>query len=299
MLVVDFSPDGAGRLITRTAVTLGVVGLACLAVWAAWNAYMETPWTRDATVRAYVVTMAPEVAGRIVELPVADNQFVHKGDLLMVVDPTDYKIGVSLAEAAVEQARATAQNAKAEFQRRQKLDDLAASTEEKQTFAANALAAQAGYQRASANLDQANVNLRRTRILSPVNGYVTNLVVQLGDYVNVGQKSISVVNADSFWVDGYFEETSLSKIHESDAAAIKLLGYRQILRGHVKGIARGINVANAQPDASGLASVNPIFTWVRLAQRVPVRLHIDDVPGDVRLVVGMTATVQINPRSQK
>ena len=299
MLDVDISRDGARRRITRTAVTLGVVGLAGLAVWAAWNAYMETPWTRDATVRAYVVTIAPEVAGRIVELPVADNQFVPKGDLLMVVDPTDYKIGVSLAEAAVEQARATAQNAEAEFQRRQKLDDLAASTEEKQTFAANALAAQAGYRRASANLDQANVNLRRTRIVSPVNGYVTNLLVQLGDYVNIGQKSISVVNADSFWVDGYFEETSLSKIHESDAAAIKLLGYRQILRGHVKGIARGINVANAQPDTSGLASVNPIFTWVRLAQRVPVRLHIDDVPEAVRLVAGLTATVQINPRSQK
>jgi RND family efflux transporter MFP subunit len=299
MLDIDSSRDGARRRIARAAVTLGVVGLASLAVWAAWNAYMETPWTRDATVRAYVVTMAPEVAGRIVELPIADNQFVRKGDLLMVVDPTDYKIGVSLAEAAVEQARATAQNAQAEFQRRQKLDDLAASTEEKQTFAANALAAQAGYRRASANLDQANVNLTRTRILSPVNGYVTNLVVQLGDYINIGQKSISVVNADSFWVDGYFEETSLSKIHESDAAAIKLLGYRHILRGHVKGIARGINVANAQPDGSGLASVNPIFTWVRLAQRVPVRLHIDDVPDDVRLVVGMTATVEINPRSRK
>ncbi|MGY3586673.1 RND family efflux transporter MFP subunit [Bradyrhizobium sp. USDA 4341] len=299
MLEVDYSRDGARRRINRTAVTLGVVGLASLAVWAAWSAYMETPWTRDATVRAYVVAEAPEVAGRIVELPVADNQYVRKGDLLMVVDPTDYKIGVSLAEAALEQARATAQNADAEFQRRQKLDDLAASTEEKQTFAANALAAHAGYRRASANLDQANVNLRRTRILSPVNGYVTNLLVQLGDYVNIGQKSISVVNVDSFWVDGYFEETILSKIHESDAAAIKLLGYRQILRGHVKGIARGINVANAQPDAAGLASVNPIFTWVRLAQRVPVRLHIDDVPEDVRLVAGMTATVEINPRSRK
>jgi multidrug resistance efflux pump len=178
MLEVDSSRDGARRRITRIAVTLGVVGVASLAVWAAWNAYMETPWTRDATVRAYVVAMAPEVAGRIVELPVADNQFVHKGDLLMVVDPTDYKIGVSLAEAAVEQARATAQNAEAEFQRRQKLDDLAASTEEKQTFAANALAAQAGYRRASANLDQANVSLRRTRILSPVNGYVTNLLAR-------------------------------------------------------------------------------------------------------------------------
>ncbi|MET3905682.1 multidrug resistance efflux pump [Bradyrhizobium sp. S3.3.6] len=148
-------------------------------------------------------------------------------------------------------------------------------------------------------MDQANVNLRRTRILSPVNGYVTNLLVQLGDYVNIGQKRISVVNADSFWVDGYFEETSLSKIHESDPAAVKLLGYRQVLRGHVESTARGITVANAQPDASGLASVNPIFTWVRLAQRVPVRIRIDHVPDNVRLVVGMTATVEINSRFQK
>ena len=280
------------------SVTLAVVGLAAVAAAAAWNAYMESAWTRDATVRAYVVTMAPEVSGRIVELPVADNQFVHKGDLLMVVDPTDYKIAVNLAEAAVEQAKATADNAEAESRRRQALNDLAVTTEEKQIYATNALAAQASYRHASANLDQANVNLKRTRIISSVNGYVTNLLVQLGDYVNVGQRSISVVNSDSFWVDGYFEETSISKIHVDDAAAIKLLGYRPVLKGHVESIARGINVPNAQPDASGLATVNPIFTWVRLAQRVPIRLHIDDVPDGVRLVVGMTATVQINPRLQ-
>ena len=280
-------------------VTLAVLGLAALAGSAAWNAYMGRPWTRDATVRAYVVTMAPEVSGRIVELAVADNQFVHKGDLLMVVDPTDYRIGVSLAEAALEQARATAENAQAESRRRQALNDLAATPEEKQTYAANALATQAAYQHASASLDQANVNLRRTRIVSPVNGYVTNLLVQLGDYVNIGQKSIAVVNADSFWIDGYFEETSLSRIHESDPVAIKLLGYRQILRGHVDSIAHGINVPNAQPDAAGLATVNPIFTWVRLAQRVPIRLHIDEVPRGLRLVVGMTATVEINSHSEQ
>jgi multidrug resistance efflux pump len=148
-------------------------------------------------------------------------------------------------------------------------------------------------------LDQGNVNLKRTRILSPVNGYVTNLLVQLGDYVNTGQKTISLVNAESFCVDGYFEETSLSKIHDADAVSIKLLGDHRVLRGHIDSVARGINVPNAQPDASGLASVNPIFTWVRLAQRVPVRIHIDDVPSDVRLVAGLTAIVEINPNPRK
>src|ERR1700720_1645646 len=182
-------------------VTLGTVAVAALLAWAMWVAYMGSPWTRDGTVRAYVVTMAPEVAGRIVELPVADNQFVHKGDLLMVIDPTNFKIAVSLAEAAVQQAQANAQNAERESKRRQQLTDLAATTEEKQTFATNAIATQAQYQQAQPNLDQARVNLERTQIRSPVNGYVTNLLAQLGDYANVGQNEISLVDADSFWVD--------------------------------------------------------------------------------------------------
>ena len=292
------NPLGRRRRIVPILATLAAVALAIPIGRAAWRSYMEGPWTRDATVRAYVVAMAPEVSGRIVELPVADNQFVHKGDLLMVVDPTDYQINVNLAQAAADQAKATAQNAQLESQRRQLLTDLAAATEEKQTYATTALAAQAAYRRAVANLDQANVNLGRTHILSPVDGYVTNLLVQLGDYVNTGQKSISLVNAASFWVDGYFEETNLSEINEGAPAAIKLQGYRQVLHGHVESIARGITVANAQPDASGLASVNPIFTWVRLAQRVPVRLHIDDAPAGLRLVVGMTATVEIDRGSQ-
>jgi multidrug resistance efflux pump len=131
-------------------------------------------------------------------------------------------------------------------------------------------------------------------IRSPVNGYVTNLLLQLGDYATVGQKLISIVNSDSFWIDGYFEETSLDRIHEGDPATVKLMGYSQLVHGHVGGVARGINIPNAQPDSAGLASVNPIFTWVRLAQRVPVRIHIDHVPDGVRLVAGMTGTVQID-----
>ena len=150
--------------------------------------------------------------------------------------------------------------------------------------------------RPSANLDQARVNLERTQIRSPVNGWVTNLLAQLGDYATVGQNLISLVDADSFWIDGYFEETNLEPIQVGDPASIKLMGYSQIVRGHVGSIARGINVANAQPNGQGLANVNPIFTWVRLAQRIPVRIHIDQVPDGVVLAAGMTATVQIDPR---
>ncbi|HUB64286.1 MAG TPA: HlyD family secretion protein [Methylocella sp.] len=277
-------------------ITLVTVAFAVPLAWAMWDAYMGAPWTRDGTVRVYVVTMAPEVAGRIVKFPVADNQFVHKGDLLMLIDPRDYRIAVSRAEAEVQQTQANARNAQIESQRRQRLNQLAVTVEEQQTYATTAVAAQAQYQQALANLDQARVNLERTEVRSPVNGWVTNLLAQLGDYANVGQNIISVVDADSFWVDGYFEEINLGSIHEGDPAKIKLMGYSQIVRGHVGSIARGINVPNAQANQQGLATVNPIFTWVRLSQRIPVRIHIDEVPKGVVLAAGMTATVQIDPR---
>jgi multidrug resistance efflux pump len=282
------------QYLVRLLITLIAVAVAAALGWAMWKTYLETPWTRDGVVRTYVVTMAPEVAGRIVELPVLDNQFVHKGDLLLVIDPTDYKIAVQLAEAAVERAEATAQNAQVEAARRRKLTDLAVTQEEQQTYDANATAAQAQYHQAVANRDQAKVNLDRTQIHSPVNGWVTNLLARVGDYATVGHSVISVVDSDSFWVDAYFEETQLAAIREGDPAKIKLMGYSDIVHGTVTGTARGINVSNARPDDQGLATVNPIFTWVRLAQRVPVRIKIDHVPESIRLVAGLTATVQVD-----
>ena len=276
-------------------ITVAAVAVAAVAGWQAWQYYMGAPWTRDGTVRAYVVKIAPEVAGQIVQLPIADNQFVHKGDLLMLIDPRNYSVAVRQAEAAVEQARAVAVNANAEMIRREKLNDIAVTMEERQTYISQAATAQASYQSALANLDQARINFKRTQVRSPVNGYITNLTAQLGDYANVGDLQLSVVNSDSYWVDAYFEETALGRIHQGDAATIKLMGYNPLLRGRVQGLSRGINVPNAQPDASGLASVNPIFTFVRLAQRVPVRIHIDEVPEGVELVAGLTATVQVEP----
>jgi len=280
-------------------VPLLLTGFAVLAaaamMWAMWQAYMASPWTRDATVRVYVVTLAPEVAGRIVELPMADDQFVHKGDLLMVIDPTNYAIAVSSAQAQVDQAKVNMENDQVKAQRREELTTLSTSVEQKQTYITAAIASAASYQSAVAQLAQARVNLRRTRIVSPVNGWVTNLQAQLGDYATVGTRNISVVNADSFWVDGYFEETNVQTIQDGDPARIRLMGSRAPLQGHVEGVSHAINISNAQADSAGLAQVNPVFTWVRLAQRIPVRIHLDDVPPGVRLVAGQTATVQIDP----
>ena len=331
-------------------ISLTTVAIAGSFGWAMWGAYMGAPWTRDATVRASVVMMAPEVSGRIVELHVTDNQYVRKSDLLMVIDSTNYTIAVSQAEASVQQAQASVQTIDAQMivqqaqinANRAQLDQVqaglafaqkqasryqdlaqkgAGTVESAQQYAAQMaqqqasvrsaeatlelaqrqvesqkaqrMSAEATLAQAEAQLRQAQANLRRTRILSPVDGYVTNLLAQLGNFVNVGVNTISLVDAHSYWVDGYFEETNVAPIHVGNAAHIKLMGHAQILRGHVDSIARAISVSNAQPNNQGVATVNPIFTWVRLAQRIPVRIHIDEVPPDIVLSAGMTATVEI------
>ena len=275
-------------------ITLGAVAIAASLAWAMWQVYMAAPWTRDGTVRAYVVTMAPEVAGRIVKLTVADNQFVHKGDTLFEIDPADYQIALDQAKAQAQRDGATLDYARENQSRQARLANEGwASTDVYQQTTSTLHQSEGIIALDKAAIAKAELDLSRTVIRSPVNGYVTNLLAQLGDYATVGQKLISIVDTDSFWVDAYFEETSLGRIHEGDPATVKLMGYSQLVRGHVGGVARGINIPNAQPDAAGLASVNPIFTWVRLAQRVPVRIHIDHVPDGVRLVAGLTGTVHI------
>ena len=278
-------------------ITLGTFALAALLAWAGWEAYMAAPWTRDGTVRVYVVTMAPEVAGRIVEMRVADNQLVHKGDELFEIDPADYRIALEQAQAQEQRDAAALEYARANEGRQSNLARQGwASTDVYQQTKSTLGQGEALVALDRSSIAKAQLNVRRTVICSPVNGYVTNLQSRLGDYATVGQKIISVVDVDSFWVDGYFQETSLERIHEGDPATIKLMGYSQVVRGHVGSVARGIKVANAQSDQTGLASVNPIFTWVRLAQRVPVRVEIDQLPLGVLLAAGMTATVQIDPR---
>jgi multidrug resistance efflux pump len=276
--------------VAATSIVVIVAGLLATLMW---EAYMGNPWTRDGTMRAYVIDQRPEVSGRIVSLPIVANQFVHKGDLLMVIEPTDYEIAVAAADAAVEQAKANWDNKRAEATRREHLTNLSTSVEEQQTFDSAAAIAQAAYHQDLARLAQARVNFERTRLVAPVDGYVTNLFVQVGDYATAGQTVLALVDSDSFWVDAYLEETLLDKVKVGAPARVKLMGSHTVLRGHVDSVARGISVPNAQVDSAGLAAVNPVFTWIRLAQRIPVRIVIDDSPTAITLAVGRTATVEI------
>lgn len=284
---------GCGRRALSFLVTSVVVIAAGLLATLMWEAYMESPWTRDGTVRAYVIDQRPEVSGRIVSLPIVADQRVNKGDLLMEIEPTDYQIAVTSAEAQVEQAKANWDNKRAEANRRQHLTTLSTSLEEQQTFDSEAEVAAAAYHQDLSKLAQARVNLERTRLVSPVDGYVTNLQVQVGDYATAGQRALAIVNSVSFWVDAYFEETLLDKIHPGAPARLRLMGSHTVLRGHVVSIARGISVPNAQSDPAGLAAVNPVFTWIRLAQRLPVRIALDEPPPGITLAIGRTATVEI------
>jgi len=276
--------------LTRVLLTLAMLIVAALLVGALWQRYMLSPWTRDGRVRAEVVDIAPEVSGTIVEVPVTDNQLVHRGDVLFTIDPARFKLAIASAQASVDSAKQQLQLSESDARRRQGLTGVV-SAEEQERTRSTATVASAQLEAAQAALDLAKLNLDRSVLRSPVNGYVTNLRLRVGDYANAGQAKVAVIDADSFWISGYFEETKLAQMHPGDPARIKLMGYTPILTGHIDTIARGINDRNSSPDGLGLQDVNPVFTWVRLAQRIPVRIHIDQVPDGVILAAGTTCSI--------
>jgi RND family efflux transporter MFP subunit len=277
----------------KTAATLLILALAVLAALVIWDFYVTAPWTRDGSVRVQVASIAPQVSGQITEVRVVDNQFVHQGDVLYVIDPFDFQVALDTAKAQLHQKAADLQVKRKQADRRLQLSDLATTAEQQQLFVGNATQAQAAFDAAQQQLAQADINLKRTQVRSPVNGHVTNLLMRVGDYAHVGTTNISVIDADSYWIDGYFEETKMAHICVGDRAEAVLMGYRDPIVGRVQTVTRGISVANAAPSTQGLPNVDPVYTWVRLAQRVPVRIRITDVPAGVPLVSGMTATVTI------
>ncbi|MBF8669330.1 HlyD family secretion protein [Pseudomonas putida] len=303
------------------ALTLTVLALAVVLGWFAWDYYTRAPWTRDARVRADVVTLSAEVAGRIIELPVQDNQFVRQGDLLLQIDPARYELAVLHAVRAVEVARAALGQSQAaivaneaqlkqrrsEEQRRRKLQSMSAISAEEWEKAGTDVAvaqadllreqsnlglAQANVQLAEATLQQARLDLERTRVSAPVSGYVTNLLTRQGDYAQPGMPLLALVDSSSFHVSGYFEETKLPKIKVGSRARIALMS-GEVLEGTVESIAYAITDRENQPGNRLLANVNPSYTWVKLAQRIPVRLRLERSADAPPLRAGTTATVTI------
>jgi len=279
----------------RISITLTLVIAAIALGHLLWVRYMDSPWTRDGRVRADVVNIAPDVAGLVTEVAVRDNQFVHKGDLLFRIDADHYRHALAQAQALVEQRRAMLDMKRGQATRRAALDDQVISRENREDTDLFAVSAKAEYDAALAQRDQAQLNIARTVVRAPVDGWVSNLLVRPGDFAQVGAAKLAVIDQHSFWVYGYFEEHKLALIKVGDPAEIRLLGSDRVLQGHVESIARGITDRDNPTDVRLLANVNPSFNWVRLAQRVPVRITLDGVPGDFTLVAGMTCSVIVHP----
>src|SRR6266851_4547017 len=275
-------------------VATGVLVVAALvAARHGWLIYVTSPWTRDGMVRVQVADVAPQISGQIVEVQISDNQHVHKGDVLYVIEKFDFEVALDNAKATILNREADLAVKKAQNARRAALTTLSTSIEEKQVFDGNAKMAEAALASAKAALAQAKINLQRTEVRSPVDGYVTNLLMRVGDFARAGTPNLSVIDEHSHWIDAYFEETKLVNIHVDDPVEAMLLGFQAPISGRIESITGGISAANAASSTQGLPNVDPIFTWVRLAQRIPVRIRIEQVPPDVPLVAGMTCSVSV------
>jgi multidrug resistance efflux pump len=280
------------RNVGSVILTLTVVVVAAVVGWHLWDYYSNAPWTRDGHIRADVVQIAPDVSGLITNVSVRDNQLVKRGQVLFVIDRARYELALKQAMAAVAAQSATLAQARRETLRSRALADLVAK-ENLEESEAKVQQGEAALAAAEAALNVARINLERTEVKSPVDGYLSDRTPRLGDYVTTGRPVLSIVDAHSFHVDGYFEETKLNDVHIGQPVDIQIMGDSHTLRGHVQSIAAGIEDRDRSNGATLLPNVNPTFNWVRLAQRIPVRIALDEVPGDFRLIAGRTATVSV------
>ncbi|MFM0646504.1 HlyD family secretion protein [Paraburkholderia bryophila] len=276
--------------------TLIVVVAAAFVLWKLVGYYMFAPWTRDGHVRADVIQVAPDISGLISSVDVVDNQQVSKGQVLFVIDQARYTLALRQAEATAQQRRATLDQARREDARNRKLGNLVAAEvyEESRSRVEQGEAALAD---ATVAIDTAKLNLQRSTIVSPVDGYLNDRAPRAGEFVAAGRAVLAVVDMHSFRVDGYFEETKLRGIDIGQPVDITVMGEPNVLRGHVQSIVAAIEDRDRTQGSNLLPNVNPAFSWVRLAQRIPVRVALDEVPADFRMIAGRTATVSVRDLS--
>lgn len=281
------------RALVRIAVTLCLVVVAIFAGWKLWQYYMLTPWTRDAKIRADVVIIAPDVSGWVRELKVHDNQQIEAGDLLMSIDRDRFEAALDKANAVAETRQQQLRLREHEASRRAALGPQAISAELRENAQINAAVARGELRQAQADVKAAAINLARSQLKAPRDGHITNLRLAEGNYVNAGQPVMALIDDSTFYVQAYFEETKLPRIRVGDPVKVWLMSAGEPMQGHVESISRGITDRNANPDSQLLAEVEPTFNWVRLAQRIPVRIKLDQIPEGVTLSAGMTASVQV------
>jgi multidrug resistance efflux pump len=281
--------------ITGYLITLGAVVVAGLVLASMFREYLFHPWTRDGHVRAQIIKITPRVGGPIVDLPVQDNQSVKKGDLLFKIDPRTYALAIEQAEAKLKQAQATELVKQDQAKRGRDLHnkDKGAISEQALVRKENdLLVAIANVDVAEASLHAAHLDMEFTEVRAPVDGYVTNLLLRYGSQTVANQPALALIDTNSFWVHGYFKETQIINIRPDNKAVVKLmLNPATPLEGIVESIGWGIAQQDGAPDADLLPAINPSFDWIRLAQRIPVRIRLVHIPEEIELRVGTTASV--------
>lgn len=290
---MQFSFSGMGRVL----VTLVAVGAAVAAGAGLWQRYEVQPWTRDGRIKANVIQVAPDVTGQVTRMLVHDNQQVAKGETLFEIDRARFELALRQAEASLQAQRTALDQAENEARRNRQLGNLV-SQENREQGQARVNQLRAARDQALVARDVARLNLERTRVAASSDGIVTNLDLQAGAYVSAGHPVLALVDRNSFYAEGYFEETKLPGIGLGDAVSVSLMGTRQQLAGHVDSFAQGIADRDRNTAGNLLPNVNPTFNWVRLAQRIPVRIALDRVPEGVRLVSGQTVTVEVHHRQE-
>lgn len=284
--------------LVKTLSSLLLLGLAFAALQALWIRYQVDPLTRDGKVMADIVQVTPDVSGWLTQICVHDNEVVKKGQILLVLDQSRYLLALTQAEATLDSQRISLAQAIREDRRNHALSSLVdTETIEEGTERVDLL--RVDVVQAQAAVDLAKLNLDRTTLRAPVDGIVSNMTLQPGDYLTAGKGAMALVYTNSIRIEGYFEETKMPAIHVGDKADVKLMGVADVIHGHVESIAAGVEDRERDPDANLLDNINPSFTWVRLAQRIPVRIAVDQLPSGVRLIAGQTASVQIFSKSSE
>ncbi len=275
-------------------VTVVVVAVAVLVGIVYYHKLFRDPWTRDGQVRANVIGITARVSGPISRIVVRDNQRVKKGDLLLEIDPSVYRVAFEKAQAALNKDMIVHQNALDEEKRRNKLvpDGLIAQ-EVYQKFSSLEQEAKAQVDLSRAEIEHVRQQLEFTKVHAPADGVVTGLELGPGTYVRTGDPLFALIEIDDCWVEAYFKETWLPRIRPGDRAEVVLLGDPgRVLTGRVESIGSGIERGDGKKDDL-LPRVKPTIDWIRLAQRFPVRIELDEPDPSHPLRMGETATVYI------
>lgn len=288
-----FSPQ---RVIS-VATTIAVVAAAIWAGLHLWDRYELAPWTRDGRVRANIVQIAPDVSGLVTSVPIHDNQPVAAGTLLFEVDHARYELALRQARAQLATQRIALAQARRENARNEGLGNLISQEAREQTQT-RMEQAQTATDLAMVAVDTARLNLARADVRTPTAGVITNLDLRLGSYATAGHPVLALVDTQSLYVEGYFEETKLNRIHIGDPVRIVPMGSGKTFSGTVESLTAAIADHDRVASSNMLPAINPNFNWVRLPQRVPVRVHLNPLPAGETLVAGETVTVEVLPASR-